>query len=236
MENFSMSPTIGAISKAIASFQGEFDGVSRNAIMQIGGSTGAGHKKPYTTIDEILQKVTPITSKFGLAVTQWVAGENVFTMISHESGEFMQSWVNYREYIAENKALAKAQTAGVVITYFKRYSLAAALGISVDEDEDGDKLADLVGTGITAGDTPLEIAIKAAFGNPIKEGDKTKNWVTLDKPYQTEETKLPAFNACTTQDGVLRWLKGIQPLRVGASNANKDAIRAKFTSLQPKTE
>lgn len=227
--NFQMSPSIGAISKAIALFQGEFDGVSRNAIMVVG--TG---KKGYTTIDEILQKVTPITAKHGIAITQHVMGEYILTVLSHESGEFMMSWVNYREYIAENKALAKAQTAGVVITYFKRYALAAALGISVDEDEDGNKMAQTVGIGVTIGDSPLEIAIKAAFGNPKKENDKVVNWVKLDTPYA--DLKLPAFFGCTTQDGVLRWLNAIGQLKLGASAANKDAIRNKFNSLAPKTE
>jgi hypothetical protein len=61
---------------------------------------------------------------------QFAGGGQMVTRIMHESGE----WMNCG--IPMPSLPAKPQEAGGVISYFKRYSLCAALGIVADEDDE----------------------------------------------------------------------------------------------------
>jgi ERF superfamily len=234
-DGHSFTGELGLWAAAMANFHQEFDGVGKDAIMQIGGTTGVGHKKGYTTLDEILNTVRPLLAKNGLVPVQIVSEHSVVTKIVHASGQFISGKVNYAEYISENKALAKAQTAGVVITYFKRYSLAAILGISVEEDSDGDEMARKLGTGATQGDSPIEKALKATFVAMKKDADgkfaKDNKWFDPAKTAFVHEDKSYFMSECATPEKLIGWLGKIALQGLCANAANKDAIRAKYDEL-----
>jgi hypothetical protein len=66
----------------------------------------------------------------------------VCTVLLHESGEFIEGdYVSCEVVIplsnAGKKVLTEGQATGVCITYLRRYSLNAALGINGDKDTDG---------------------------------------------------------------------------------------------------
>ncbi len=93
----------------------------------------------YAPLDEVLNLVRPILSKHGLSVIQApVMSEGmvgVTTTLLHESGE----WIEF-EPILLKMDKQSAQGAGSAITYARRYSISAVLGISSEDDNDANSI------------------------------------------------------------------------------------------------
>ena len=90
----------------------------------------------YADLDSILKAVRPLMAEQGLSFTQIPQVQDgkvgVITIIMHCSGQFIESDPFLIPTQQQN-----AQGYGSCITYAKRYSLSALLGISADEDDDG---------------------------------------------------------------------------------------------------
>ena len=93
-------------------------------------------KNKYLTLDNILNTIRPILTKNGLVVVQALAGDYLVTTLYHVSGQFIQSEMPFHP-MSGNKGTNALQELGGGITYAKRYAISAMLGISVDEDNDG---------------------------------------------------------------------------------------------------
>lgn len=95
------------------------------------------YKSKYAPLDSIMQASQPVLTKHGLALTQLPSqldGEPALTsQLMHTSGQWIRSTMKLM--------LAKqdAQSQGSALTYCRRYSYAAILGIVIDEDDDGNK-------------------------------------------------------------------------------------------------
>ncbi|MCR5652830.1 MAG: ERF family protein [Ruminococcus sp.] len=97
--------------------------------------------------DTLADYVRPICTKYGIAIFQsLITNENkqagVSTTLLHESGQFIESDYVFCDVVLPlskqgNKVLTEGQATGVCITYLRRYSLNAALGITGDKDTDG---------------------------------------------------------------------------------------------------
>lgn len=93
-------------------------------------------KSRYASIDSIVQTVKPFLAINDLAFTQSVSLEDsgavvVVTTLYHKSGEWLDS-------VTKLKAdKVTPQGAGSAFTYAKRYALSSLLGVSADEDDDG---------------------------------------------------------------------------------------------------
>jgi len=124
----SITKLAGALSKA----QAEMPAVQFNAVNPF-------LKNKYADLGAIIATAKPVLAKHGLAVSQMTTSKNdrigVTTLLMHESGEWLESAV-YLE-LGEEKGKSNAQVAGSIITYLRRYSLAAIVGIYADEDGDG---------------------------------------------------------------------------------------------------
>jgi len=92
-------------------------------------------KSRFTSLDAILDATRPVLAKHGLALSQEPVFEDgmagVVTRIIHTSGESRESTLilPLRDQ--------SAQGVGSAISYARRYSAAAVLGIASDEDDDG---------------------------------------------------------------------------------------------------
>jgi hypothetical protein len=97
-------------------------------------------KSKYAPLDVVINTVKPTLTKNGLSVFQNVSGDgekiNVTTMITHISGEWIESDILTLSN-QDNKGVSMAQAAGISITYARRYQLSAMLGISSEDDTDG---------------------------------------------------------------------------------------------------
>ena len=115
------------IYKALAAFQQEVKPIYQS-------SQGYGYK--YASLGSIFKIINPLLKKHGLGFTQLLDGDGLKTVIFHlESGEFLESNMN----IQQNVQLAKMNTfqvLGSAITYYRRYSISAALGLITDSDID----------------------------------------------------------------------------------------------------
>ena len=96
-------------------------------------------KNNYASLGAIIATSKPILAKHGLAVTQLVYNEGdqvgVETILMHSSGEHISTRISMATEAEKGKSAA--QVAGSIITYLRRYSLAAILGMYADEDGDG---------------------------------------------------------------------------------------------------
>lgn len=120
------SESIAAISAAIAKAQNEVENASKNA-------NNPHFKSKYADLAELLNTVRPVFSFHGLAILQMPSFDcgvaSVETVLSHSSGEWISS------ICSAPVTKQDAQGVGSVITYLRRYSLAAMCGVA-QEDED----------------------------------------------------------------------------------------------------
>lgn len=128
------SDNLDQLAAALSQFQGEVENVEK--------SKKAMHHS-YADLPGILEEIRPILSKYKLSVVQLpsAAHERVAltTLLMHESGQYIGSTVEMEVEISLNregkKTMSLAQSVGAVITYARRYALAAIVGVG-QEDTD----------------------------------------------------------------------------------------------------
>lgn len=107
---------------------------SLNDLPKTGSVKYAGTSFQYVLLDTILDKIKQ-NKKFAFMQPLGYDENGAYLqcVLVHESGETLVS-DHFPLYVKEN---AKMQEVGSVVTYIKRYSAAAFLGIAADEDNDG---------------------------------------------------------------------------------------------------
>ncbi len=120
---------VSTLAEALVAAQAEFPAVEPNAV-------NPHFKSRFVTLDHLIAKTRPILNKHGLAVTQEPSvSEGGFptltTTLLHVSGEERSSTMPLLLTKQDMQGL------GAALTYAKRYAWSAALGISADEDDDG---------------------------------------------------------------------------------------------------
>jgi len=92
------------------------------------------HKSNYASLNAHLALVKPIFAKHGLAIIQCPTGHNgsigITTKVIHNQGGSMEF-----EASIPVTAGIKAQEAGSIYSYLRRYSIAAVAGIATDDDD-----------------------------------------------------------------------------------------------------
>ena len=129
------SETITELAGALAMAQAEMPAAEMNAVNPF-------LQNKYADLGSIIRTAQPILKKHGLSVSQMAISDNgnvgVETMLMHKSGEYIGSIITLP--IGDEKGKSLAQVAGSIITYLRRYSYAAILGMYADEDTDGNQL------------------------------------------------------------------------------------------------
>lgn len=126
------SESIGKISLALSKAQAEMPVVKMNA-------QNPFLKNKYADLGAVIETSRPVLAKHELAVTQFPVCDGdkigVTTCLTHSSGEWIEDTIFINS--TDSKGLSVAQSAGVVISYLRRYAWAAVLGMYADEDTDG---------------------------------------------------------------------------------------------------
>lgn len=123
------------LAKALLAAQREFPAIHKTA-------TNPFHKSTYAPLDAVLAAVVPSLNKHGIVLTQFVTAPDrneaggvvsitVVTRLLHESGEYLDSPV------VMPLVKSDPQGAGAAITYARRYSLQMAVGVTAEDDDDG---------------------------------------------------------------------------------------------------
>lgn len=93
-------------------------------------------KSKYAPLSDILDGIKPLLAKNGLFIVQELRSIDgkvgVCTLITHTSGEWLET-----EPFLLTMDKDTAQGAGSCVTYARRYALSAILGISSEDDDDG---------------------------------------------------------------------------------------------------
>lgn len=134
------SADAGALIEALAAAQGEFPLIDKKHVGEVKNDAGRLlYTYRYADIADVLAAVRPVLSKHKLAVLQPTYIRNgaliVATRLMHASGQWMES-----EYPVSAIG-AKHQAMGGALTYARRYSLCSLIGVSAEEDKDGEEAA-----------------------------------------------------------------------------------------------
>ncbi len=165
---------------ALAMAQGAMKNAAFNAV-------NPHFKNRYATLASVIDTGREALSKVGIAVTHTndIDGEHEFlvTTLGHKSGQ----WISSRRRVPVG---LKAQEYGAWLTYNRRYALCAMIGISADEDDDGN-IAQTAGNG------------KRANPHTTTPGDINEHQVAYDQDGH------PVENIPRGEDGIERLSKAM---------------------------
>src|SRR6266508_2062060 len=123
------SQSVGALAAALAKAQAEIEGASKDRV-------NPHFKASYATLASVWDACRSALAKNGLAVVQSPVSEGstvtVYTTIMHASGEWMRS------ALSASARDGTPQSIGSAITYLRRYSLAAMVGVAPEDDDGND--------------------------------------------------------------------------------------------------
>jgi hypothetical protein len=123
------SEQIDSISKALHKLQGDLKAIPRTKVVKT-----KQYEFRYAPLDSIMEYLTPIMQRCELSVMQAVDMDCITTRVMHTSGQFIESTTHL------NQSHSTMQGFGGEVTYKRRYSLCALLGIVSDDDTDAPKI------------------------------------------------------------------------------------------------
>jgi hypothetical protein len=189
-----MSEQIGEISKALAAAKAELSHATKDA--KNGGFGGA----KYATLSSVIDAVRPTLATHGISVMQPVSNDPagnivVETILMHESGQW------FRESIAGRPEKPNAHGTGSIISYLRRYSLAAFVSIAQEDDDGNGSVKDKDYPNATGADVHLD---PAARPKAVIKGS-TQSTAPKDDPDAHEVSECrriqAALQAAKTVDG-----------------------------------
>ncbi len=133
MDEQQVQPQIDKLAAALAKAQAEFPAAPKSG-------KNPFLKNEYATLDDIIGAVRKPLGAHGLSFVQLLAtngGLTLRTVLLHESGQSLESTVSIGDSGPE-KGINTLQSMGKAITYMKRYTLAAMLGVATGGDTDGE--------------------------------------------------------------------------------------------------
>lgn len=132
------SESVDALAIALASAQGEMPTVAKD-------KANTFFKSKYADLASVIQTVAPIITKHGLSVTQFPDFDGTHDLLTtrliHASGQWIEASMRLMPVKQD------PQSQGSALTYARRYSYCAALGIVADEDDDGEAASRTNGNG-----------------------------------------------------------------------------------------
>ena len=195
------------LASALSKAQGEMPAVkfdSKNPFL----------KNNYASLGAVISTSQKVLPKYGLAVVQLVYSEGdqvgVETILMHSSGERISTRISMATEVEKGKSAA--QVAGSIITYLRRYSLAAILGMYADEDGDGN-----------APQPARVVETETVLGEAHEEGDRS-NTMTLERAMKIQNSEGVAYGEIPS-DKLQAMVLGINK---GLKNGIDDAKRSEY--------
>lgn len=137
-ERYESNEARKAFNAALSKFKSESPTIEKNHHVQYSTKTGQTNYK-HVTLGYALGQITPVLSKFGLSLTwrthQDQAMITVTARLSHAKGHFEETSLSSLPDTSGGKNTIQA--VGSVVTYLKRYTAFALLGLESIDDDDG---------------------------------------------------------------------------------------------------
>lgn len=135
------SESIANFAEAFAKFQADVTDPKMDESTDYITKTGKRINFKYASLKEIMKTVRPVLAKHGISIMQEPKMEgnkvSITTTLLHSSGEYITF-----EPTIMNASSAMAQEIGSAITYGRRYSVSAVLGLGAEDDDDGNAAQD----------------------------------------------------------------------------------------------
>ncbi len=123
------SENINDLATSLSKAQGEMQAAIKDSINPF-------FKSKYADLGSVWDAARPVLSKNGLCImqtTQMMDDKIVMvTTLAHTSGQWVKS------YLPLNPSKNDSQGVGAAITYLRRYSLSALVGVVCDDEDDGE--------------------------------------------------------------------------------------------------
>jgi len=127
------SENIGQLVAALVKAQTQFAPIKKDKVGKIKGTNPSGrsyeYEYRYADLAAIVAATYPALNANGLVIMQGTAGSTLWTLLAHESGEWIKATYDLPTGLTPQKM-------GSAITYGRRYSH-AIIGVVADDDDDG---------------------------------------------------------------------------------------------------
>ena len=159
------SENINELAAALSKAQGDMQAAIKDCVNPF-------YKSKYADLGSVWDAARPVLAKNGLCVMQTteMVGDKIalVTTLAHSSGQWMKS------YLPLNPSKNDSQGVGAAITYSRRFSLSALVGVVCDDDDDGETA---VGRGKTKNVEPEKLGNTEIImlNSLVKELDEESN-------------------------------------------------------------
>lgn len=119
------SPSTLKYCEAFVAAQAEMPIVKKNRV--------GAHSVKYSDLKACVTTAKPILAKHGLAVSQRIINDKLYTQVMHKSGE----WQSSCSELPKNLKLSTREY-GTALTYHKRYQYCSHLGLVTEDDAEDD--------------------------------------------------------------------------------------------------
>lgn len=147
--------------KALADAQAEFPDIPKRRVATVRTEKGS-YTYHYADLADVFDAVRPVLSAYGLSISQWTDGDNLMSMLAHQSGAYI-----VRPYPIHQRPDGKmhpAQNYSAGVTFAKRYGITALLGVATEESIEGDD------SRRRADDAPAKGNGKIGMGEALRDG------------------------------------------------------------------
>lgn len=209
-----MSEQIGNLAKALAAAQVELENPALNKI-------NPHFRSKYADLASVLNAVRPVLGKHGIALMQITETLDTAVLLRsrlvHSSGEWIEA-----TYPVAN--IGKHQEMGAALTYAKRQSLSALVGVAGEEDDDGNEATE-------------KDMLKGAAAAPKAAAAKTTK---KDNPDRYDESKsasvfdemVMALEECASKPDMVAWANKYAPMKANLTDEHKKLIEKAFQDAQ----
>lgn len=228
------SPTIGKLATALAKFQGEVKNPPKSKEANIPHKGGGGsHGYKYADFAESLELIRPVLASSGLSFLQLPVIEgadlNVVTRLLHESGEWIES--TYPVGV-----IGDHRTMGGALTYAKRYALFAIIGVSGDDDLDGEPEVTAEPTRGASRNTSTRKAETPKPKNEARDqpaADKGRaDVLPPEQSARAAAAMCEALSKCQTRNDELTWAKDHTDIKASLHPVDAKTVTDAFTAHQ----
>lgn len=156
--------------------------------------SNATKKAMYADLAIIIEKCMPVLNENDLAISQSITtnyetSKNILvTCLYHSSGEFLQSSIFLPD-------ISDAQKLTAAITYLKRTQYISILGLTADDDDDGNGLSD--------NKLPDGASASTSVSLPKNNtGNATQNTFSINEPKPIADYQVKVINAICKKYGI----------------------------------
>lgn len=208
-----LSPETDKLFAAMSAFQGEVEDPKKTKTATITQNV----TRKYADLEEVLGVCRPLLKSNGLSIFQFPGTivdnkQSLTTIVGHSSGQWIQGTMQIELQSGPNKA----QGTGIIISYARRYAIAAVMGLAQKDDD-----AETNGNGKPV-PAKSEAIKPQTITEPVKKppvkvidtlpdptaGMDVKKQAELDEAqsYTTERLKDLIEETGTTDEQIKKWL------------------------------